>query len=100
MTGYYGFPNHGRRRDAWNFLRQLATISYLHQGDFNDILSPQEKKRNNERANWLINGFQNAVFDAGMSDVHIEGYNYTWFKSLGTYRVVEEWLDRALSTEN
>lgn len=40
------------------------------------------------------------MFDAGLSDVHTEGYNYTWFKSLGTYRVVEEWLDRALSTEN
>jgi hypothetical protein len=41
MTGYYGYPDGGRRRAAWNFLCQLS-----HQfagpwcifGDFNDIL--------------------------------------------------------------
>lgn len=25
--------------------------------NFNDILSPNEKKGRNERANWIINGF-------------------------------------------
>jgi len=32
-----------------------------------------------------------------LSDVLIEGYPFTWFKSLGTPRVVEERLDRALA---
>jgi hypothetical protein len=50
LTGYYGFPIGGGRRNVWNFLRCIL-------GDFNDILSPQEKKGNNDRANWLINGF-------------------------------------------
>jgi len=68
-------------------------------GDFNDILSPNEKKGRNERANWLISGFRRAVQDAGLVDVHMEGYAYTWFKSLGMVRAVEERLDRALATD-
>ena len=32
-----------------------------------------------------------------MSDVPVEGYAYTWFKSLGTPRAVEERLDRAFA---
>jgi hypothetical protein len=102
LTGYYGFPGSGRRRAAWNFLKQLSQLSTLPWcvvGDFNDILAPSEKKGRNERASWLINGFRSAVLDSGLSDVHMEGYPFTWFKSLGTVRVVEEKLDRALASE-
>ena len=100
LTGYYGFPNNGRRREAWNFLRQLANVLNLPWciiRDFNDIISPHEKKGNNEKANWLINGFRNVICDSRLADVHTEGYLYTWFKSLGTTRVVEKRLDRALA---
>jgi len=45
----------------------------------------------------LINGFQQAVLDSDLSDVLVEGYPFTWFKSLGRPRAVEERLDRALS---
>jgi len=51
----------------------------------------------NTRPQWLINGFRQAILDSGLSDVPIEGYPYTWFKSLGTPRAVEERLDRALA---
>ncbi|WJX93691.1 hypothetical protein P8452_75185 [Trifolium repens] len=103
LTCYYGFPGSGQRRAAWNFLKHLSQSSNLPWcvvGDFNDILSPHEKKGRNERATWLINGFRSAVLDSGLSDIHMEGYPFTWFKSLGTIRAVEERLDRALATEN
>ncbi|CAJ2647159.1 unnamed protein product [Trifolium pratense] len=103
LTCYYGFPGSGQRRTAWNFLRQLSHVSNLPWcivGDFNDILSSNEKKGRNERASSLINGFRSSVLDSGLSDVHMEGYPFTWFKSLGTVRAVEERLDRALATEN
>ncbi|PNX78270.1 hypothetical protein L195_g034247, partial [Trifolium pratense] len=29
LTGFYGFPNGGRRRDSWNFLRHLSQESNL-----------------------------------------------------------------------
>ncbi|XP_039684970.1 uncharacterized protein [Medicago truncatula] len=100
LTGYYGYPNGGRRTAAWNFLRQLShqfTGPWCIFGDFNDILDASEKRGRTTRPLWLINGFRQAVIDSGLSDVPIEGYPFTWFKSLGTPRAVEERLDRALA---
>jgi len=48
---------------------------------------------------WLINGFRKAIHNAGLNDISLDGYPYTWFKSLGTERVVEERLDPALANE-
>jgi len=56
-----------------------------------------EKRGRAIRPRWLINGFRQAVLDTGLSDVPLEGYPFTWFKSLGTTRAVEERLDRALA---
>jgi len=62
-------------------------------GDFNDIMDASEKRGRNIYANWLINGFSQAVLESSLVDVHVKGYPYTWFKSLGTSRAVEERLD-------
>ncbi|PNX77146.1 endonuclease/exonuclease/phosphatase family protein, partial [Trifolium pratense] len=92
LTGFYGFPGSGRRRDSWNFLRHLSRLSPQPWC----IFGTREKGRD-ERAPWLINGFRSAVMDSGLVDVHMEGYPITWFKSLGTNRAVEE--RRALANE-
>ena len=100
LTGYYGYPNGGRRRASWDFLRQLSQQSSRHWcifGDFNDIMDASEKRGKTNRSNWLINGFRQAVMDFGLSDVPVEGYPFTWFMNLGTPRVVEERLDRVLA---
>ena len=60
-------------------------------------MAPSEKRGRTSRSPWLINGFRQSVLDAGLSDVPIEGYVFTWFKSLGTPRAAEERLDRALA---
>jgi hypothetical protein len=101
LTGYYGYPNGGRRRAAWEFLHDLScryTGPWCIFGDFNDIMDASEKRRRITRANWLINGFRQPVLDSGLLDVPVEGYPFTWFKSLGTPRAVEERLNRALAT--
>jgi hypothetical protein len=100
LIGFYGYPEGGRRRDSWNFLRQLSRNSQLPWciiGDFNDILSSDEKRGRNDRPDWLINGFREAVEEAGLLDIEWVGYPFTWFKSLGTERAVEEKLDRAMA---
>jgi len=100
MTDYYDYPNGGRRTAAWTFLRQLSNQfagPWCIFGDLNDILNASEKRGRNNRSQWLVNGFHQAVLDSGLSDVSTEGYPYTWFKSLGTPHAVEERLDRALA---
>jgi len=99
LTGFYGYPEGGRRRDSWNFIRSLTrniNLPWCIFGDFNDIVHAQEKKGRAIRPNWLIRGFRQAIQEVGLIDIHMEGYSYTWFKSLGTPRVVE---DTALANE-
>lgn len=61
----------------------------------NDILDAGEKRGGAIRLRWLINGFRQAVSDAGLTEIYMKGYPYTWFKSLGMPRAVEVKLDRA-----
>ncbi|KEH37985.1 endonuclease/exonuclease/phosphatase family protein [Medicago truncatula] len=103
LTGFYGMPEGGRGRESWNLLRHISNLSQLPWcivGDFNDILATNEKKGRSDRQPWLIQGFRQAVMDAGLADIHMDDYAFTWFKSLGTDRAVEEKLDRAMANDS
>jgi len=96
LTGYYGYPNGEHRQVAWNFLRNLSEQlagPWCIFGNFNDIMDDSEKRGRTTRLRWLINGFRQAALDYGLSYVPVEGYPFTWFKSLGTPRAIEERLD-------
>ena len=46
MEANYGYPEHSRRREAWDMLIQLSQNSKLPWvcvGDFNDLLDQSEK---------------------------------------------------------
>ncbi|GAU47271.1 hypothetical protein TSUD_280940 [Trifolium subterraneum] len=101
LTSFWGYSDSARRRQSWNLLRDLASMSsdpWCIIGDFNDLLSSEDKRGGPERLSWLYNGFRNAVSDCSLLDMPLEGYQYTWFKSLGTNRALEERLDRAMHT--
>ncbi|MCH82830.1 endonuclease/exonuclease/phosphatase family protein [Trifolium medium] len=47
LTCYFGYPERSRRRMAWDLLRELRDMSNLPWcviGDFNDLLSQEDKK--------------------------------------------------------
>jgi exonuclease III len=98
LTCYYGFHERERRRHAWDLLRNLRDMSDLPWciiGDFNDLLSHEDKR--GTHPNWLCNGFCSAVSDCDLTDIPLEGYPYTWIKSRGSPHVIEERLDRAMA---
>ncbi|WJX23528.1 hypothetical protein P8452_12731 [Trifolium repens] len=101
LTCYYGFPERGRRKQAWDMLRALRNMSphpWCIIGDFNDLLSQEDKLGNLPHPNWLCAGFRNAVSDCDLTDIHLEGHRFTWIKSGGTANVIEERLDRAMAS--
>jgi exonuclease III len=64
LTCYYGYPERSRRRQAWDLLRELRNMSELPWciiGDFNDLLSQEDKQGLHPHPNWLCEGFRNAV---------------------------------------
>ncbi|PNX66122.1 endonuclease/exonuclease/phosphatase family protein, partial [Trifolium pratense] len=66
-------------------------------GDFNDILSQEDKQGNHPHPNSLCMRFRQAINDCDLSDIPL-GYPFTWIKSCGTPHVIEEQLDMAMAS--
>ena len=60
LSCYYGFPERVRRRESWDLLRHLSTLSNLSWfifGDFNDLLTVDDKFGVVPHPQWLFQGF-------------------------------------------
>ncbi|XP_019160723.1 PREDICTED: uncharacterized protein LOC109157277 [Ipomoea nil] len=102
FTGFYGYADCQMRRESWGMLRSLAGLSnlpWLLMGDFNDILHQSEKRGRNPHPEWLLRGFRTAVTDCGLQDFPFAGNQFAWVRSPGTLDMVEEKLDRILTTD-
>jgi hypothetical protein len=40
-------------------------------GDFNDLLTQEDKRGNHSHPNWLCNGFRTAVSDCDLTDIQL-----------------------------
>ncbi|XP_020207334.1 uncharacterized protein LOC109792340 [Cajanus cajan] len=103
LTGFYGYPERRKRKDSWDLLRHLASLSNLPWciiGDFNDLLSSNDKKGTNPHPYYLIQGFRQATMDCGLEDLPLIGHPFTWIKGNLPNNLVEERLDRALATKD
>ncbi|XP_073041827.1 uncharacterized protein [Primulina eburnea] len=47
-------------------------------GDFNDLLSSEDKRGGAEHPAWLYRGFREVVDDCSLQDLPLEGYPFTW----------------------
>ncbi|KAL8114669.1 hypothetical protein AgCh_021508 [Apium graveolens] len=101
LTGYYGFPECGRRKESWDLLKWLANYSDLPWvviGDFNDMINIADKKGNNSHPQVLLDGFKQTIDDCGLIELDLVGGNYTWEKSKGKPEWARERLDRAFAS--
>jgi hypothetical protein len=60
------------------------------------LFSQQDKAGIHLHPNWLCMGSREAVEDCALSDNKLHGRPFTWIKSSGTNRVLEERLDMAM----
>ncbi|KAL3011546.1 hypothetical protein AAZX31_07G204100 [Glycine max] len=101
LTCYYGFPERDRRKESWNLLCDLAndtSFPWLTFGDFNDLLSDDEKIGLIDHPMWLIRGFRETLNDCNLYDLPMKGYQFTWNRSRGENDGIKEKLDRGAAT--
>ncbi|CAH9089342.1 unnamed protein product [Cuscuta epithymum] len=99
LTGFYGFPETVRRREAWRMMEGLAEGNdgpWMMIGDFNDIMFDSEKKGNIPQPLWRLRGFRGAVNSCGLRDFPFSGYQWTWDNGKDNNYRLEQKLDRIL----
>lgn len=71
-TGIYGVADQSLRHQSWDSLRSLASggdLPWVVGGDYNEILSNDEKEGGSLRASSLIEGFRAALVDCALTEV-------------------------------
>lgn len=102
-TGFYGFPEKRRSVDSWNLLKDLAqrsTLPWCIEGDFNDMVSMDEKRGGRPQAKFLLDSFLQTINECGLSDLGFIGEKFTWERFRGTDKWIQERLDRGLENSN
>jgi hypothetical protein len=80
FTGFYGELKHSLRKELWRmlrFLRNESDLPWLCSGDLNEMLHGHEHMGGNERQEWCMEGFQEAVEYYGFWDLGVFGLPYT-----------------------
>lgn len=96
FTGFYGNPSTFRRIDSWNLLCSLSMIwtgPWFCAGDFNEILSHEDKIGGVLRLFSHMNDFAEAFLNCGFLKILVHGSLMTWSRGKGEDMVMER-LDR------
>ena len=100
ITGFYGHPQTHLRHKSWNLLSLLCSqmqLPWFCFGDFNEIVSMEEKWGGANRTQIQMEGFRNVINSCGFKDLGNSGPDYTWCNMQeGAGRIYLR-LDRALA---
>ncbi|CAO2816198.1 unnamed protein product [Amaranthus hypochondriacus] len=100
LTGFYGLLERAKRRESWELLKAICnscSLPWVVLGDFNEILSNDELSSPNERENWMLRGFREAIDYCGLVDIRFIGPQFTWTGIRNGVVAIEERLDRAFA---
>ena len=99
FTGFYGSPTVDGKRVAWDIFRTLRDhhhLPWLCTGDFNELLSREEKWGRLIRPEPQMLYFRQVVDECGFVDLGFIGASCTWWNRRdGAARVLER-LDQGL----
>ncbi|OMO90013.1 reverse transcriptase [Corchorus capsularis] len=91
FTGFYGQPETSRRQESWNLLKLSATqyeMPWLCTGDFNELLTNDEKIGGALRPQIQMQRFREAVDACEFQELAVTGPVMTWY-----------WVDRCISPD-
>jgi hypothetical protein len=100
FTSFYGHPDPSKRMEAWNLLRHIARMEpmpWVCLGDFNEILSADEKYGGRRRQRGLMENFKKTLEACGLSDLGYKGPKYTWNNGREGTEFTKERLDRVVA---
>ncbi|CAL9024646.1 unnamed protein product [Prunus brigantina] len=81
VIGFYSHPDPGQHRHSWELLQHLSYITtalWLCCGDFNEVLSVDEKSGNIPCSKSHIEDFKCAVLDCQLLSFNFVGHPFTW----------------------
>ncbi|XP_023914562.1 uncharacterized protein LOC112026110 [Quercus suber] len=101
MTFIYRQPNHTKREEVWielKHLRHIAKTNWLCIGDFNQILSHEDKSAFNSRKIIGADLFQQILSELELCELEAKSQKYTWINWREDESFVMEKLDKAFAT--
>ncbi|KAL2926785.1 hypothetical protein RDABS01_028375, partial [Bienertia sinuspersici] len=104
FTGVYGYPEEGQKWKTGELLRNLKdddNIPWLCGGDFNLMLSSEEKYGGDDFSTIEADIFRDALRECNLNDLGFIGHEYTWNNNRGGgVNNIQERLDRFVATES
>ncbi|XP_048494767.1 uncharacterized protein LOC125494918 [Beta vulgaris subsp. vulgaris] len=103
FIGVYGWAKEEEKCHTWSLLRHLCEDSsrpILLGGDFNEILSYDEKEGGVDRVRREITHFRDTVNDLSLRDLGYVGVWHTWERGNSFSTCIRERLDRFLCTSS
>ena len=100
LTSFYGHPNWSKRHELWALLRYLQSYRptpWLVIGDFNEILTQDEKSEIVMAREGQMKAFRDVFQDCSLSDLGFTGSIFTWNNDREGDDFIKERLDRAVA---
>ena len=101
ITGFYRNSETHCRKESWDLLRSLNQkyqFPWLCFGDFNEMVSVEEKFGGVQRSQRQMGDFRNAIHQCGFKDLGFIGPEFTWCNMQEGENRMYLRLDRAFAT--
>jgi hypothetical protein len=100
LSAIYASPRRSESKVLWNNLSVIAdllSLPWVMVGDFNDILSSEEKWGGNKPSASRMAEFHACLNSCSLIDLGFSGPKYTWTNSQDVSSLIMQRLDRALA---
>ena len=101
LIGIYGHQETENKHLTWSLIYNLShqlQTPWACIGDFNQVLTSEEKLGGTAPNITIMNGFRDTVQTCGLLDMKFEGHKYTWTNKQRDENNIQTRLDRCMST--